>query len=101
MSLQHISQTLPKLPPAPMPTSLHELASHFESVEALENEDAVVWAKSLRFTPEGLLEVPDRGRFAFNPWSRSQLALTLGVKFDRVQIQHGRELIAALERFAA
>ncbi len=83
MADSHISQSLPKLPQAPMPTNLHDLASHFESVEALENEDAVVWARSLRFTPEGLLEVPDRGHFAFNPWSRSQLASTLGVKLDK------------------
>ncbi len=65
------------------PATLHDLEHHFERVEALDNEDAVVPMKALRYTPEGLLEVPDRGRFSLNPWSRSQLASVTGVKFDR------------------
>ncbi len=83
MSLSHISDVLPKPPERPRPKTLHDLVEHYERIEALDNEDAVVPASSLKFTTEGELEVPGRGRFAFTEWSRSQLASTLGVKFDR------------------
>src|SRR5436305_1190711 len=65
------------------PATLHELVEHFERVEALDYEDAVVPARELTYTTQGLLGVPGYGYFRFTDWSRSQLASALGVRFDR------------------
>jgi hypothetical protein len=66
--------------------SLSDLLSEFEEKEALENPSVVVPMTSLRFTADGQLAMPEfgmRDAFEFNDWSKRQLAVLLGVRWDR------------------
>jgi hypothetical protein len=56
----------------------------FQRQEALEYPDAVVSMKELWFLNEGTLALPKHdGSFAFNDWSKRQLATLLGFTWDR------------------
>jgi hypothetical protein len=65
------------------PRNLFELIRTFEAEEAHENEDIVTPLAGLRLTPEGLVDVPDRGQFVFTDWSQRQCSTLLGVRWDR------------------
>lgn len=63
--------------------TLSDLVEVFGRREALENPDALIEARELKLTPEGLVEVPKLGAFQFNDWSRSQTASMTGLRWDR------------------
>ncbi|MFI5297575.1 MAG: hypothetical protein ACHREM_05705 [Polyangiales bacterium] len=69
---------------APPPRTLASLIDDFEQREAQENPDVIVRVSSLRLDPvDELLIVPTLGAFRFTDWSRHQLALLVGLKWDR------------------
>lgn len=66
------------------PKTLKELVEALRERESFENDDALIETKNLRFTAEGLVEVPARGVFQMNDWSRGQLASRVGLAtFER------------------
>lgn len=65
------------------PSTLRDLVDHLRDLERRENPDVVLDLRTLRMTPDGLLNVPSLGDFAFTEWSRSQLASLLGIRWDR------------------
>lgn len=66
------------------PQTLDELIRVFEEQEALDNEDAVVPAKTLRLTQDATLAVDALGgAFAFTDWSKKQLSQMVGIQWDR------------------
>ncbi|MFI5299338.1 MAG: hypothetical protein ACHREM_14685 [Polyangiales bacterium] len=68
----------------PPPRTLATLVEQFEERESYENPDLIVRVSSLRLDPvEELLIVPTLGAFRFTDWSRHQLALLVGLKWDR------------------
>ncbi len=86
MSLSHISEPLQRVVSRverPRPRTLPELADHFASLEELDNPDITLPLDQLRMTEEGTLAVPRQGAFALTDWSRQQLALLLGIRWDR------------------
>jgi hypothetical protein len=70
--------------PATAITTLDDLVARFESDETANNPDALIDLDKVRATAEGTIRLPHvRGEFALNDWSRSQLATTLGIRWDR------------------
>lgn len=65
------------------PPTLFDLRRTFEVEESRENEDILAQLSDLRMTPDGLVDVPNRGQFAFTDWSQRQCASLLGVRWDR------------------
>src|SRR5690349_4793039 len=82
MTLSHVSHVVRSV--VPSSRSVADLLQEFRAREAQENPGVVVPMSALRLTGEGTLSVPDlSGTFAFNDWSRSQLAVSIGVRWDR------------------
>ena len=86
MSLSHISESVKTVisrVERPSPRTLSELVDHLRSLEALDNPDVNLPLDQLRMTEEGTLAVPGHGSFALTNWSRRQLSLLLGIRWDR------------------
>lgn len=83
MTVQHVSSLVSALVPSSA-RSISVLMAELQEREALENEGIIVRMSTLRLTAEGTITVPElEGAFAFNDWSRAQLAATVGVRWDR------------------
>jgi hypothetical protein len=83
MTLSHISEVVRPIVPSKS-FGLSQLMDEFKVREAEENPGVIVRMASLRLTHDGTLSVPElEGAFTFNEWSRSQLATTIGVRWDR------------------
>ncbi len=73
----------PPMPPAPKGASF---ASVYADVMRRADEmlpDQVVHVADLRMTPEGHLQLPGAICYRLNPWSQSQLASLLGLRWQR------------------
>lgn len=83
MTVAHVSDLVRTVLPS-RPRQLTELMQEFRDREAEENPGVIVPVSSLRLTPEGTLAVPElEGTFAFNDWSKRQLAAAVGVRWTR------------------
>lgn len=78
-----IAATLPEVRRAVGARSLSGLVDQLRDVDATHGEDAVLPLADLAMGPEGLIHLPGRGEYLLNQWSRSQLALVLGLRWDR------------------
>jgi hypothetical protein len=77
--------TPPDDPPAPVIRG-RPFTSVYADVMARADEmlpDQVVHVADLKMTPEGTIEVPGGLHFRLNPWSQSQLATLLGLRWQR------------------
>ncbi|MCC7537530.1 MAG: hypothetical protein IT379_15000 [Deltaproteobacteria bacterium] len=79
---------LQPVPPAPPPSRIRGLT--FDEVRAgvagraeMHLPDVVVPLAELAMTPDGNLALPDKRSASLTPWSRSQLATLLGVRWDK------------------
>jgi hypothetical protein len=83
MVLSHIAEVLPIVlaPKKTAPRTLDDLVQHFEELEEDERPDIDVPMRSLRLTPDGLLEIPERREsLAISAWARKSLSSMLGLK---------------------
>jgi hypothetical protein len=81
--LRVVTQSASDSAPASPSRTLHDLVRGFEIEEQRENPDLVTPLATLRMNPEGMVEVPRLGAFAFTDWSRRQCASLLGVRWDK------------------
>ncbi len=62
---------------------LPDLINRFQEVEFLSNPDQVLELRNLSADGNLNIVVPGMGRFSMTDWSKSQIALLLGIKFDK------------------
>ena len=65
------------------PKTLTDVAEEFRALEAREHPDVVLEMRELRMTDVGAIAVPGHGDFMPTDWARRQLAVSLGIRWEK------------------
>ncbi|MBF0502320.1 MAG: hypothetical protein HQM09_19425 [Candidatus Riflebacteria bacterium] len=63
--------------------TLHDLIWKFQDLESQENDDTVIELNKLRVLDNAKVQIPGLGEYEMTDWSRKQMSLLVGIKYDR------------------
>ncbi|MBF0503394.1 MAG: DUF932 domain-containing protein [Candidatus Riflebacteria bacterium] len=63
--------------------TLHDLIWKFQDLEAQSNDDTVIELNKLKVLDNAKIQIPNLGDYQLTDWSRKQMSLLVGIKYDR------------------